>query len=74
MERYDYFTVVTERQFVTKLKYVHYNPIRRGLVANPTEWKWSSARFWEEDEPHPVLTKGWEWMEKVADEGVCLAE
>ncbi len=26
--------------------YIHENPVRRGLVGKPTEWPWSSARFW----------------------------
>ena len=27
--------------------YLHNNPVRRGLVATPTEWRWSSARWYE---------------------------
>jgi putative transposase len=27
-------------------QYIHGNPVRRGLVQEPLEWKWSSARFW----------------------------
>jgi putative transposase len=30
------------------VEYVHANPVRRGLVANPLEWAWSSARFWHD--------------------------
>ena len=26
--------------------YIHANPVRRGLVEKPTDWEWSSARFW----------------------------
>lgn len=34
-----------------KLEYIHYNPVRRGLVENPEEWRYSSARnyFLEDD-------------------------
>ena len=28
------------------VKYIHNNPVRRGLVATPEEWLWSSARDW----------------------------
>jgi len=28
------------------IEYIHNNPVRRGLVASPTDWRWSSARFW----------------------------
>jgi putative transposase len=27
-------------------EYIHNNPVRRGLVSDPMEWRWSSARFW----------------------------
>jgi len=29
------------------IDYVHENPVRRGLVNSPTDWKWSSARYWD---------------------------
>jgi putative transposase len=29
-----------------KLKYMHENPVKRGLVACPDEWPWSSARWY----------------------------
>ena len=28
-------------------EYIHANPVRRGLVRDPREWPWSSARFWD---------------------------
>ena len=28
------------------VQYIHGNPVRRGLVAKPEDWIWSSARFW----------------------------
>jgi len=29
-------------EFQQRLEYMHYNPVRKGLVANPEEWRWSS--------------------------------
>ncbi len=29
-----------------KINYIHTNPVRRGLVNNPTDWAWSSARWY----------------------------
>lgn len=29
------------------IQYIHENPVRRGLVAHPSEWLYSSARDWE---------------------------
>jgi REP element-mobilizing transposase RayT len=31
-------------EFVAKLDYVHWNPVKRGLVRTEEEWKWSSYR------------------------------
>ena len=28
------------------IEYIHNNPVRRGLVAQATDWSWSSARDW----------------------------
>ncbi|MCK5113739.1 MAG: transposase [Phycisphaerae bacterium] len=30
-----------------KIKYIHANPVRRGLVENPEDWPWSSYNSWE---------------------------
>jgi putative transposase len=41
-KRYYDFNVFSQRKFVEKLRYMHRNPVKRGLVENPEEWKWSS--------------------------------
>jgi len=28
------------------IEYIHNNPVRRGLVGKPTDWPWSSARYY----------------------------
>ena len=40
--RYYGFPVWTEKKRVEKLRYIHRNPVRRGLVARPEDWNWSS--------------------------------
>lgn len=40
--RYYDFCVWSEAKRVEKLKYMHRNPVRRGLVSSPEEWPWSS--------------------------------
>lgn len=37
-----------------KVKYIHENPVRRGLVASPGDWEWSSHRAWESDTDEPI--------------------
>ena len=34
------------REFSVKLRYMHRNPVKRGLVQSPGEWKWSSYRHY----------------------------
>jgi len=31
-----------------KIKYIHHNPVKRGLVERETDWAWSSARWYAE--------------------------
>ena len=40
------FNVDTHEKFVEKLRYIHRNPVRRGLVTSLEEWKWSSYRHY----------------------------
>ena len=42
--RYYDFNVWSERKFVEKLRYIHRNPVTRGLVERPDDWLWSSFR------------------------------
>jgi putative transposase len=34
------------REFEIKLRYLHRNPVKRGLVKNAADWKWSSFRHY----------------------------
>jgi putative transposase len=45
-KRYYDFNVFYERKRVEKLRYMHRNPVKRGLVENPEDWKWSSYRHY----------------------------
>jgi len=44
--RYYDFNVWTHEKTVEKLKYMHRNPVRRGLTARPEDWPWSSFRHY----------------------------
>jgi putative transposase len=44
--RYYDFNVWSERKFVEKLRYIHRNPVKRGLVERPEDWDWSSFRHY----------------------------
>ena len=42
MKRYYDFNVRDQRQFAEKLRYIHRNPVKRGLCERPEDWAWSS--------------------------------
>jgi putative transposase len=42
--RYYDFNVYTEAKQIEKLRYMHPNPVHRGLVTSPEQWPWSSFR------------------------------
>ena len=46
MERYYDFNVWNHHKFVEKLRYIHRNPVERGLVERPEDWGWSSFRHY----------------------------
>ncbi len=45
-KRYYDRNIRDEREFKVKLRYLHRNPVKRGLVASLDEWKWSSYRHY----------------------------
>lgn len=49
-KRFYDFNVFTARKRIEKLKYMHRNPVRRGLVNSPELWAWSSFRSYYYDE------------------------
>jgi putative transposase len=54
------FNVWTTRKRVEKLRYLHRNPLKRGLVESPEQWRWSSYRHYLLDEAGPVqVNVGW---------------
>ena len=44
--RYYDFNLWSERKFTEKLRYIHRNPVKRGLVKQPEHWPWSSFRHY----------------------------
>jgi putative transposase len=45
--KYYPFEIYSRFKLEEKLQYMHDNPVRAGLVHQATEWKWSSARWYE---------------------------
>ena len=52
--RYYDFNVRSEKKRIEKLRYMHRNPVVRGLVANAEDWRWSSFRHYATGEEGTV--------------------
>lgn len=44
-----------ERHLLAAARYVEINPVRAGLVSDPLDWRWSSARFHVSGKPDPLV-------------------
>jgi len=49
------FVVFSEHKRIEKLRYMHHNPVKRGLVLEPQQWRWSSYRYYASSESGPVV-------------------
>lgn len=56
------FNLLTHAKSVEKLRYIHRNPVARGLVSKPEDWEWSSFRHWATGEVGTVEVEShWTW-------------
>ena len=53
------FNVWSERKRIEKLRYMHRNPVKCGLVSEPEQWKWSSYRSYAYGEETAVKINQW---------------
>ena len=59
------FNVWTAKKRIEKLRYMHRNPVKRGLVTEPDQWAWSSFRAYMYGEPGAVRVNDWEVLDKI---------
>jgi putative transposase len=60
-KRFYDFNVWTEHKRIEKLRYMHRNPVKRGLVNDPDQWAWSSFRAYAYGEHGLVRVNAQEW-------------
>ncbi len=53
------FNVWSKKKRVEKLRYMHRNPVKRGLVESPELWPWSSFRHYLYGQPGLVTVNDW---------------
>ena len=58
-KRFYDFNVFTDKR-IEKLRYMHQNPVKRGLVDEPEQWPWSSYRSYSLGEQGAVRINQWD--------------
>ncbi len=78
MERYYDFNVGTPQKRAEKLKYIHRNPVHRGLVEEPEDWPWSSYRHYATGEVGTIQIEspvaGWKRRQVANQNTLVLPE
>jgi len=46
-ERFDDLLLLSNEQLWIKINYIHFNPVRAGLVEDPADWPYSGYRDWQ---------------------------
>ena len=67
------FNLWSARKQAEKLRYMHRNPVRRGLVGAPELWAWSSYRWYALAEEGTVKLNDWPTKVKRVSTGVTEA-
>ncbi len=57
--RYSDRAIRSERHYNTTLNYIHFNPVKHGLVDSPYDWAWSSVHWYETDRGREWLRDSW---------------
>jgi len=70
--RYHDFNVLTQHKLVEKLRYLHRNPVARGLVEKPEDWPWSSFRHYVTGVHGRVeIESHWTWSRRERSEALA---
>ena len=66
LARYYDFNVFSAAKRVEKLRYMHRNPVKRGLVGGPEAWEWSSFRHYATGQQRTVTVES-DWTAAKRD-------
>lgn len=63
--RFDDLIIWSEKQFRIKIDYIHNNPVKAGLVNQPVDYIFSSAKDWLKGEAGIIpVDRNWTWLEE----------
>ena len=57
--RYTDRMIRSERHYNSTLNYIHFNPVKHGLVSSPYDWQWSSVHWYLEQNGRDWLRDLW---------------
>jgi putative transposase len=69
--RYYDFNVHSSEKRIEKIQYIHHNPVIRGLVSKPQDYRWSSFNHYATGEPGPIEIES-EWTASKRDRTLTL--
>lgn len=61
MDGYDELIITNAKTLRMKIKYIHFNPVKAGLVERPEDWEFSSARNYLLDD-HSLIRVSTDWI------------
>ena len=67
--------VLTHKKHVEKLRYIHRNPVERGLAEKPEDWPWSSFRHYLRGEQGHIEIESdrtWNRREREANPPIAI--
>ncbi len=68
MPRFYDFNVFTDEKMLEKRRYMHCNPVARGLVKYPRDWVWSSYCHWATGQEGVVeIESSWAFAKRMAE-------
>jgi len=66
MRRFYDFNVWSQRKESEKLRYMHNNPVERGLASRLEDWRWSTFLSYAAGEPGRVRVNDWSrWEQRI---------
>jgi putative transposase len=69
--RYYDFNVHSPEKRIEKIRYIHRNPVTRGLVARPEDYRWSSFNHYATGEPSPIEIES-QWTASLRERSKLL--
>ena len=51
--------ITNDNDALVKLRYIHNNPVKKGLVTRPEDWRYSSASAYSDGDSPIVVDKVW---------------